>query len=192
MHLPLFSSSSPCLPTWASPCGFLARRYEENITFTQIRCSGNTFSARGVVVSCRRQGTYGTRYCNFVSLVTLKSTLKLLDLLFASLLDVSALSALVFILFSIFNIRPIPHAVDPAKDGNVLRSSCLPCLERRRAAREPRVPSPRIHHFAEQDAIDDREGVASERLEPSPRIHHFVEQDAVDDREDVASRFQRL
>ncbi|KAI0276661.1 hypothetical protein BGY98DRAFT_1167367 [Russula aff. rugulosa BPL654] len=65
--------------------------------------------------------------------------------------------------------------------------SCLLRLERRRAAREPRVPSPRIHHFAEQDAIDDREGVASERLEPSPRIHHFVEQDAVDDREDVAS-----
>jgi hypothetical protein len=119
-HMPLllFSSSSPCLPTRASPCGFVARRYEENTTSTQIRRSGNTFSARGVVVSCGRQGTYGTRYRNFVSLVTLKRTQNLLDLLFASLLDVSALSALVFILFSIFNIHPIPHAVDPAKHGN--------------------------------------------------------------------------
>jgi hypothetical protein len=56
------------------------------ISSTQIRRSGNMFSARGVILSCGRMGTSETRYRNFVSLVTSKRTTlfifqNLLDLL---------------------------------------------------------------------------------------------------------------
>ncbi len=48
--------------------------------------------------------------------------------------------------------------------GNILRANCLPCLTRRREARAARAAAASIDHVAEQDPIEDREGVVTEPI----------------------------
>ena len=48
--------------------------------------------------------------------------------------------------------------------GNILHTSCLPCLERRHHAHTAHAPAAAIDHVAKQDPIDDRDGVLTEPI----------------------------